>query len=167
MKSLVVYSSRTGNTRKVAEAIFEILPEPKQIFPVEEAPPPDVFDFIAIGFWVNRGTADQKAADYMKNLKNMRVGVFGTLGAYPDSDHAETCMKRVRAMLEGNEFLGGFLCQGKVDPDVVEKMSRLAPEAHPMTEERRNRIEEAKNHPNERDFQNAQAAFAAMIRSIV
>ena len=49
MRSLVTYSSRTGNTRKVAEAIFEILPDPKEIHPVAEAPPPDDFDFIAIG----------------------------------------------------------------------------------------------------------------------
>ena len=40
MKSLVVYSSRTGNTEKVARAIHEILPAPCDIHSVETAPDP-------------------------------------------------------------------------------------------------------------------------------
>ena len=39
MKSLVVYSSRTGNTRKIAEAVAEALPG-CHLHPVEEAPQP-------------------------------------------------------------------------------------------------------------------------------
>lgn len=163
MRSLVTYSSRTGNTRKVAEAIFEILPDPKEIHPVAEAPPPDDFDFIAVGFWVNRGTADVEAQSYMARIKNRRVGVFGTLAAYPDSDHAKMCLERVAALLDGNEFMGGFLCQGRVDPSALEQVEHLAPETHPMTAERRNRLEEAKKHPNPKDLLNAQLAFKAMI----
>ena len=37
MKALVVYSSRTGNTRKIAEAIAAVLPG-CEIHPVESAP---------------------------------------------------------------------------------------------------------------------------------
>ena len=33
MKSLVVYSSQTGNTRKLAEAVFEALPGEKASIP--------------------------------------------------------------------------------------------------------------------------------------
>ncbi len=58
MKSLIVYSSRTGNARKVAEAIFGLRPKPKEIHPVETAPPSNKFDFIAPGFRGNEGDAD-------------------------------------------------------------------------------------------------------------
>jgi flavodoxin len=166
MRSLVVYSSRTGNTRKVAEAIFEILPDPKEMHPAAEAPPPDDFDFIAIGFWVNRGTADADARAYMDRLRNRAVGVFGTLAAYPDSEHARQCLERVETLLTGNHFMGGFLCQGRVDPSALEQVEHLAPETHPMTAERRNRLEEAKKHPDERDLLNAQLAFKAMINRL-
>jgi flavodoxin len=166
MRSLVVYSSRTGNTRKVAEAIFDVLPEPKEMHPATEAPPPDDFDFIAIGFWVNRGTADEDAQAYMARVQGKPVGVFGTLAAYPDSEHARECLARVEALLAGNEFMGGFLCQGKVDPDAVERVAHLAPETHPMTAERRNRLEEAKKHPDEKDLQNAKLAFTAMLNRL-
>ncbi|GBC60859.1 flavodoxin [Desulfonema ishimotonii] len=166
MKSLVVYSSRTGNTRKVAQAIFEILPEPKEIHPVETAPPPDEFDFIALGFWANKGTADEAAQKYMKTINGKNVGVFGTLGAYPDSEHARKCMARVEKLLEGNHVHGGFMCQGKVDPDVVQMMAKVAPEKHPMTPERRNRLEEAKLHPDEKDLLNARTAFEAILEKL-
>ncbi|MFW6332322.1 MAG: flavodoxin family protein, partial [Thermodesulfobacteriota bacterium] len=55
MKSLIAYSSRTGNTRKVAEAIFHLRPKPKEIHPVGPPPSPDKFDFIAPGFRVHEG----------------------------------------------------------------------------------------------------------------
>ncbi len=166
MKSLVVYSSKTGNTKKVAKAIFEILENPKEIWPVEKAPLPDEFDFIALGFWVNRGTADENTQKYIKKIKGKKVGIFGTLGAYPDSDHAARALKRVEELLSGNEVLGGFLCQGKIDPKVVDRMGKIAPETHPMTPERRKRIEEAKLHPNEKDLLNAQVAFSAILKKL-
>ncbi len=166
MRSLVVYSSRTGNTRKVAEAVFEALPAPKEIHPAAEAPPPENFDFIAIGFWVNRGTADEEAQAYMARVRGKPVGVFGTLAAYPDSEHARECLADVEKLLEGNDFMGGFLCQGRVDPDAADRVAHLAPETHPMTAERRNRLEEAKRHPDGKDLQNAKLAFAAMMNRL-
>ena len=54
MKSLVVYSSKTGNTKKVAEAIYDALPEPKSIHPVEDTPSVDGVDFLVLGFWVDK-----------------------------------------------------------------------------------------------------------------
>lgn len=169
MKSMVVYSSQTGNTKKIAEAIFEALPEPKVIHAVEEKPSPDEFDFIAMGFWVDRGTADAKAQRYMKTLKGKKIGIFGTLGAYPNSGHARECLEEVIKMLKGNKILGSFLSQGKIDPNIVEYMEMMArteSDKHPMTAERRVSIEEAKKHPDEQDCLNAKNAFEAMLRKL-
>lgn len=164
MKTLVVYSSRTGNTRKIAEAVFEVLPEPKDIFSVETAPPPDPSDFIAMGFWVNRGTADEKAQEYMKKIRGKKVGIFATLGAYPNSNHAREVLSSVRELLNGNDLLGEFICQGKIDPDILDKMPKDG--VHAMTSERMVRIEEAKKHPNETDCRYAQNAFREMFERI-
>ena len=57
-KSMVVYSSRSGDTKKVAEAIFDILPGKKEIYTVQEAPPAEKYDFIAMGFGVEKGRPD-------------------------------------------------------------------------------------------------------------
>ena len=47
----------------------------------------DEFDIILIGFWVHKGIADAKAMKYIDKIKGKKVGVFGTLGAYTDSEH--------------------------------------------------------------------------------
>ena len=116
MKSLVVYSSRTGNTQKVAQAIYDALPEPKDIFSAKKAPDPSGYDFLALGFWVDKGTANAGSAKYMETVKNKKIGLFGTLGAYPDSDHAKQCMKKAKALVQGNEILGGIFMPGQGGP---------------------------------------------------
>lgn len=169
MKSLVVYSSRTGNTEKVARAIAASLPRPCDLCAVDEAP--DLsrgagtlgYDFVALGFWVDKGGPDAAAARYMQTVKDCRVGLFGTLGAWPDSDHARDCIHRAEEMVEGNEVLGAFLCQGRIDPAVVAMMQKMASDAHPMTPERIARIREAERHPDQKDLADAQAAFLAMV----
>ncbi len=166
MKSLVVYSSLTGNTEKVARAIFDVLPDEKEIFPVEKAPPADDFDFVAVGYWVDKGEPDKKARKYMGTLKNRTVGLFGTLGAPPDSEHSRKCKERAADLVVGNLLAGSFLCQGKIDPKVVKMMQKHAQQAHPMTPERIANIKAAESHPDEADLAEAQRVFQEMIRDM-
>lgn len=170
MRYLVVYSSRTGNTRRIAEAVYDILPEEKEIHSIESAPPPDDFDFIALGFWVKEGEPDDLARDYMARIVDKKVGVFGTLGAYPDSEHSRLCMERAKDLLRLNHFLGGFMCQGAVDPDVEDQVKEVLDEA-PEEVGGPGQVDDdpvlaARQRPDERDLQNAQTAFTAMLRRI-
>ena len=64
--------------------------------------------------------------------------------------------------MAGNEVLGTFICQGRIDPAVLEMMRKMASAAHPMTPERQARIREAEKHPDEADLLAAQAAFRDM-----
>lgn len=164
MKSLVVYSSRTGNTLKVARAIYDALPDPKEIFSAKEAPDPSGYDFLALGFWVDKGTVNAGSAQYMETVKDKKIGLFGTLGAYPDSDHARQCLEKATALVQGNEILGEFLCQGKVDPDLIKMMETKMKDDphHSMTPERKTRLEEAARHPDEKDLADARALFVEL-----
>jgi flavodoxin len=160
MKAAVVYSSQTGNTRKVAEAVRAAMPEGTELYAVEDAPAPDRFDLIAMGFWVDRGVADAKAAAYMQTIKEKKVFSFFTLGAFPDSEHARSCLeKTAQAYGEGCEVIGTFHCQGAVDPKLIEWMRQLPPDhPHAPNEERRRRWIEAAQHPNQADFDAAAEA---------
>ncbi len=168
MKTMVVYSSKTGNTKMVAQAIHEILPHPSEIYPVETAPSPNGYDFIALGFWVDRGTADEKSREYFKKVRGKKIAVFGTLGAYPDSDHAQKCLEKVRILTEGNEGLGEFLCQGKVDPALIEMMATKMKDDphHAMTPERQARLAEAAKHPDKADLESAQTVFREILKKM-
>ena len=69
MKALVVYSSRTGNTRKIAEAIAAVLPG-CEIHPVESAPAPEGYDLVAVGYWVDKGMPDAQAKAYLETVRD-------------------------------------------------------------------------------------------------
>lgn len=166
MKTLIVYSSRTGNTEQVARAIHAVMPQPAAIHRVQDAPDPSGYDFVALGFWVDRGAPDAEAQTYMRRIRGRAVGLFGTLGAWPDSPHAKDCLRQAEELVRENEILGSFLCQGRIDPRVIEAMQKTAPERHPMTPERIARIREAERHPDEEDLKAAQAAFTRMIQRL-
>jgi flavodoxin len=164
MKTAIVYSSRTGNTRRIAEAIHSVMPEGTAIFPVEEAPAPDDYDFLALGFWVDKGAPDTAMSRYMEEVRGKKLGLFGTLGAWPDSEHAREAMQRAVDRVDGNTVLGAFLCQGKVDPKLLAAMAKMGPNnPHAMTEERRARIEEAAKHPDETDCARARQVFSELL----
>jgi flavodoxin len=158
---LIVYSSKTGNTKRLAEGIREGLAAALggaiRLAPVEEQPDPEGAAWVLLGFWADRGTADQKALAYLKSLEARRLGLFGTLGAYPDSAHARDISQKVKDLAaEKNTVLGCFLCQGKIDPALTERFKSLpADNPHAMTEERMQRHLEAAKHPDENDIKAA------------
>jgi flavodoxin len=168
---LVVYSSKTGNTRLLAQEICrglaQVLGREPRLATVEDAPDPTGAPWILLGFWADRGNGDSKARTYLKTLEGSRIGLFGTIGAYPDSEHAQDIRRRMLALTaERNTSLGCFLCQGKIDPALTEQFKTL-PVGHPhaMTAERMQRHEEAAKHPDEEDLQAAVSACIQMLKA--
>ena len=162
MKALVVYSSRTGNTRKIAEAIAAVLPGSGAALLPER--------HLAVGYWVDKGMPDAQAKAYLETVRDAKVALFGTLGAWPDSDHARDCIAQGEALVNAperrNKVLGTYLCQGKVDPKIVAMMQKMASDVHPMTPERKARLEEAAKHPDEADCLRAQEAFKGFAEQV-
>lgn len=154
---LVVYSSVTGNTRRVAEAVAG--EAGCGLAPVADAPDPADLDLLLLGFWVRRGRPDGRMLDYMDRIRGKNIALFGTLGAWPDSEHARACAQSAANIMEmrGNRVLGVFLCQGRVDPRLLERLPERVRAAHPLTEERRRRHAEAARHPDAQDLELARA----------
>lgn len=165
MKILIAVSSKSGNTRKIAEAIHRKLPQ-SDLFAIEEAPAPDAYDLIFVGFWIDKGTADAKAQRYMQRLDSQKVALFATLGAYPDSDYALESLDNAAALLPESQILDRFICQGAIDPKLVGWMKTL-PDEHPHApdEIRLKRWKDASTHPDDDDCRNA-ADWAAKVYSL-
>ena len=171
MRHVLVYSSVSGNTKAVAEAIHPVMPPGTGIYPVQGAPDPDDFDVLVLGFWTHRGGPDPIMARYMERVRGKTVAIFGTLAAYPDSEHAQKVMAAAKASLAGNMILGCFLCQGRLtEKRLVQRMaqplddpSAPADPSHPMTVERRARLMEAAKHPDEQDFAAARDTFVGFL----
>lgn len=167
MNTLIAYATLTGNTKKVAQSIYDIVKDNKQIICLNENKNIDTnnFDTIIIGYWVDKGHMDNVSKKFLKNLKNKNIALFGTLGADPNSDHGKNVQAKVNKLCsENNNCIGSFLCQGKVDPKLVEKMGKFPLNlVHPLTPERLARIEEASKHPNHDDLEKAQKYFLQIL----
>jgi len=124
MKSLVVYSSQTGNTRKLAEAVFDALAGEKVLYPVDEAPDPSGYDLIAVGFWLMKGKPDPKSSEYLGKIGEKPLFLFATHGAGAGSDHAINGMELAKSLASESDIRGTYSCQGEVTPKILEKASK-------------------------------------------
>ncbi|MDM8517076.1 flavodoxin family protein [Desulfobacterales bacterium HSG16] len=127
MKSLVVYSSQTGNTKKLADAVFETLTGEKEIHLIKDAPAPDEFDLVAVGFWTMAGKPDPKSSEYLEKIGEKSLFLFATHGAAKESDHAKNAMNHAKNLAPKAKIVGMYNCQGEVNPAVLEKV-RAKPE---------------------------------------
>lgn len=125
MKSLIVYSSQTENTKKLADTICEVLKGEKDLFPIETAPLTKGYDFIAVGFWLMGGKPDPKTSEYLKKLgKSDRLFLFTTHGAAAGSDHVKNAIQHAIDLTNNSDITGVFTCQGEVNPKVLEKVKQ-------------------------------------------
>ena len=156
MKSLVLWSSRTGNTKKVAEAIYEALPGEKDI--LEEGREKDLssYDLIFVGFWAFRRGADMVARRTLTKMEGKKVAIYATAGTYPDSQAAKDYLDNAAALLpESAKCLGTWICQGRVNSFHTGKRNPNKEAVHPLPPERLARLEEAEKHPDEKDLLSA------------
>lgn len=127
MKTLIVYSSQTGNTKKLAEAVYTAIGGEKEIYPVNEAPAPEGFDLIVVGFWLMGGKPDPKSSEYLAKVWNVDLFLFATHGAAVDSPHTENAMTSAKTLVSAAKIVGTFNCQGEVNPDFLEKARKKDP----------------------------------------
>lgn len=126
MKSLIVYASQSGNTKKLAQAVFDALPGHKALHPIDKTTPgADDYDLVAVGFWLQAGKPVAPAADYLAAIgPGKKVFLFATHGAAVDSGHARAAMENARSLVPaGSDVVGVFHCQGEVNPAFLEKAS--------------------------------------------
>ncbi len=149
MKNLVVYSSKTGNTKKLAEALYEFLPEGKEIKPVAEAPDPNDYSFVAVGFWIKGGEPDPDAQEYLKKIQDEReIVLFATHAAPPESEHVKNAMRIAKELAHKARIIGTFTCLGEVPEDMLEAAKAKEPQPEWIKE-----AEAAKGHPDKQDIE--------------
>lgn len=169
MKVLVVWSSVTGNTEKIAKAAARGCPG-AEVFAADKAPDPARYGRIFLAFWCDKGEIDANSLAYLGRIRDaakdrgapIDVAFFGTMGGDPQSERGRQWLERKVAEQTGAGELirpiGARLWQGRVAPQVVEMMKRVMP----MPPERLARIEAAAVHPTEEDERQA-CLWAAQI----
>lgn len=170
MKVLVTYSSKTGNTKTLAEGIYEGLPmENKTILPMNEVKSLEDYDVILAGYWVDKSGPNEEAKNFLTTIQGKKVGLFATLAYWPDTEHAWNSLVNGEALVkENNTVIGKYICQGKLSEKIIAMFEKLpADNPHAVNEEKRKRYEVAKRHPSKADILSAAELFSERLELYV
>ncbi len=127
MKALVAYMSKTGNTKKVAEAIFEALDCEKEIMPVEQVADISGYDLSFLGFPVQRFGPDPKTVRLLQQhcQPGRDVALFITHAAPEDEAQLPEWLAGFRTAAARANIVGMFDCQGQLSKGTKRIMSIL------------------------------------------
>lgn len=127
MKYQVIYTSKTGNTEKIAKKIFEVLPGmEKDIVRFEPGMQISDAEIVFVGFWINRGTCSMDLLDYISQLHGKKIALFGTCGMGTDDAYYKKLTDEIEAWLPDDSIcMGTFMCQGKMPMSVREKYESM------------------------------------------
>lgn len=162
MKVAVVYGSLSGNTERLAKGIFDkIQGFEKSLFNIKENPNIDDYDVVISGFWIDKSFPHKEMKEFISNLRNKKVFLFGTMGHFPDSEHGENCSRNMVGLIhESCKMIGYFLCNGKIDVRVLEGIKHMKAEtvgekafkAHMLDEKNLLKYKILGEHVNEDDI---------------
>ncbi|NLG38234.1 MAG: flavodoxin [Clostridiales bacterium] len=127
MKVLVAYMSKTGNTKKVAEAIYQELDGEKAILPVEQVVDTSGYDLTFLGFPVQRFGPDPKTVGLLRKhcQPGRDVALFITHAAPEEEPELGEWLDKFRAAASAANIVGVFDCQGQLAQGVKRMMLLL------------------------------------------
>lgn len=116
MNYQVVYESRTGNTRAVAEAIMSVLPkESAKLADIQSGIPSKDADVYCIGYGVHSSTCSLKLLDFLELLNGRTILLFATCGLEPTEAYRKLLERNIEPFLPDHcDYRGMFLCRGAI-----------------------------------------------------
>ena len=151
MKTSVVFSSKTGNTQQLANAVAAALPKQELLYtgaPNEAA--------LAADRLYNR-----EIAAFLKQVKGKEVFLFGTAGFGGDAAYFEKVLTAVKKHLDrSNTVIGTYMCQGKMPQSVRERYVKMqaSPLPIPNLDSLIENFDRAATHPDAEDLHRLTAA---------
>ena len=170
----IVFSSRTGNTAELAEAVREALQEgtceyfgsvngddggdgrgyagdgcgrTSSAIPASET--------LFVGFWTNQGVADQAAQKLLGQLRNRKIFLFGTAGFGGSEAYFQAILDKTKTFIDdSNTVIGTFMCQGKMPHSVRERYVKMReqPDHMPNIDAMIENFDKALSHPDATDL---------------
>ncbi len=158
---LVTYFSQTGNTKKVAEAIFKELPAEKELKSIDEAQNLERYHLIFIGFPVHSHGVPLKVEKFLKDIPyGKKIALFSTHGSFTGSRLSREAFEHAISVASRAVILGTFSCRGRVAPGMLEVLQKSV--EHKAWAEM---AASAEPHPDERDIEDARS-FAKWIMTL-
>ena len=152
----IIFSSLTGNTKKLAETIRAVLPaENCDYFGAPETA--ELYsEMLYVGFWTDKGNADSAALGLLSKLKDKKIFLFGTAGFGGSAAYFQKILDHVKQSVDpSNTVVGEYMCQGKMPQSVRDRYMKMkAQPEHPANIDALiENFDRALFHPDEDDLE--------------
>ena len=125
MKALITYYSQTGNTEKIARAIYEAIHFEKEILPVRDVKTLQGYDIIFAGFPVQAHSVPAAFLPFFKNLPaGQPIALFCTHGSLRGGHLPKQAIEHAIGLASRMKILGTFCVRGKVNPQVIDSLAK-------------------------------------------
>jgi flavodoxin len=127
MKTLVTYFTDSGNTKKVAEAIFDAIEGEKEIFPIGDVEALEGYDLIFVGSPMHGFGLNENIKEFIEaKAKGRNIALFVTHASPEEAEEQlrpwlENCKKEAA----GANLVGFFNCQGEMHKDLADHMMKM------------------------------------------
>jgi len=162
MNILVAYYSETGNTQKVAEAIFSgIRHTQKILLPIGQVEYPGKYDLIFCGFPVQHHSVPAKMTHFLQSIpQGKKLALFATHGSLHGGEKAIFAFHAALSLTKGQTILGTFGCRGQVKFQLLDEWMEK-PQARAWALE----AQSANGHPDLSDLEDARSFAVLMLHS--
>ena len=160
MKTLVTYYSESGNTEKLAKAIYEGLEATEnEIAKIGEDQKFDDYDIIFVGFPVHGSSVPAKAEKCIKRIpENKMLAFFGTHGSLRGGPLSISAFHYAITLAPKANIIGTFSCRGEVKASLLEGLMNKSEYRFWALE-----AQSAAGHPDNADFEDARQFARQML----
>ena len=125
MKVLVAYMTKTGNTKKVAEAIFEEIRDEKELKAIDDMDSIDGYDVAFLGFPIHQMGPDKKTVKLLEKhcVNGRKVILFITHASPEDGPDLPPWLDKFKQAARAANIVDMFHCQGELAKGVKRMMS--------------------------------------------
>jgi len=123
MKVLIVYHSISGNTKKVADAIYKEIRADKEMKTLDDIKDLKGYDLSFIGFPIHAYGPSKEAREFLeKKVAGRDIALFITHSAPEDEPQVQTWLAACKMAASSANIVGFFHCRGQLAQNIKELM---------------------------------------------
>ncbi len=125
MKTLVTYMTQTGNTKKIAEAIYGEIAGEKDIKDIKDVNNFEAYDLVFVGFPVMQFNIPEKVSKFVKeNVAGKNIAFFMTHAVPEGFEAIHSWTGSTKDIAASGNYLGTFECQGELAQPIIDMLEK-------------------------------------------
>ena len=156
--------SISGNTKKVAQAIFNAISEEKEIRELKELSSLDGYDFVFLGFPIHDFGPPKIVSTFIaQHAAGKTIAMFVTHGAPEDMEDVQQWLETCKKAADKSNIVGVFHCQGELSDEIL---SMIKKSNQPKLRSFAKFAQLAKGLPNEESLDRVKEFARNMVRNL-